>query len=270
MIPTSRLGVKVVRSTQRYRETGGNKSMQRRDILKTVGGIGAASAVGGAGLVAMSGVGVAADTELEGPDEAVTATTDDGEIQYVAYGGRLRFEWDGLDEDAQYGGYGVRFRLYNNGSWESWVNLGEQSGELGGSWGGDNDYTQATGTDGVFQFKYGSPHGQRDYAIAYNDDVANNPGDYDDILPVDGDPSTEALDSAVSVDKFYADEDGGDDRTVVEVEKTCTVYDGDPNDGGSKLVEDSDRARFEVIIDNRPAEGTTGGEVEGAVGADES
>lgn len=245
--------------------------MQRRQLLKGASATGAAVATGGFGLFALSGGAAAADTTLEGPSEAVTATTDDGEIQYVAYGGRLRFEWDGLDEDAMWGGYGVRFRLYNNDSWEAWVDLGEQYGELGANWGGDNDYTDDTGTDGVFQFKYGSPYGQRDYAIAYNDDVANNSADYDDeIIPVDGDSDTSGLQSPVSVDKFYAETDGDDDRTVVEIEKRCMVFDGDPENGGAQLIEDTDSAQFEVIITNREATGDTGGEIEGTVGADES
>lgn len=230
-----------------------NIELDRRTVLGTVGGL----AVAGSGLAALTGSAAAGDTELEGPDETLTATTDDGEIKFVAYGGRLRFTWDGLDSEATHGEYTVETRVRKyGGDFGAWREHGTSSGELGANWGGDNDYTQDTGTDGVFQFKYGSPYGQNDYAIAY-----------DAKSDLDG---QHAVPNNYSTDVFEAATDGGKKSTQIEIRKTCRVYNGDPTDGGTLLVADSDSARMLVTVENRPATGETGGEIEGTIGADES
>lgn len=259
--------------------------MERRDVLKTAGGIGLGTAAGGLGMLALTGSATAADANLEGFDpDAVT--TDDGEITYVSYGGRLYFEWDGLDTEATHGSVEVLSRAQrNDGSWTAWANHGMVSGPLGddpnadghdgdgvfdetegnssGSWGGENDSNSGTGTEGFFQFKFGEPHGQRDYAIAY---------DSESDLDTDGDGNNDAIpvENPHSTDRFEANEDGGQNRTKVDIQKVCAVYDGDPTDGGTKLIEDGDAARFEVVVNNREATATTGGEIYGGVEADES
>lgn len=237
--------------------------MERRDVLKTVGGIGVGTAAGGLGVLALTGSATAADANLEGFDpDAVT--TDDGEITYVSYGGRLIFSWDGLDAEATYGGYEVYSRVQrNDGSWTSWVTHGSDTGPLDGSWGGGNDDTDQTGTEGFFEFKFGEPYNQRDYAIAYD---SESDLDTDD----DGTNDAHPVQNPYGTGRFSADEDGGQNRTKVDIRKVCAVYDGDPNDGGTKLIEDGDAARFEVVVNNREATATTGGEVEANVEADES
>lgn len=250
-----------------------NANIGRRKVLGTIGGL----AVAGSGLAALSGSAAAGDASLEGPDETITATTDDGEIKYVAYGGRLRFEWDGLDTEATHGEYEVQTRIRDyGGEFTSWRSHGSGSGPLGddpdaeghdgdgvfegdeansaNSWGGENDRNTGTGTDGWFEFRYGSPYGQKDYALAYD-------ADYEDIIPVN---------NPWDISDFEAATDGGTQSTQVEIRKICRVYDGDPNDGGSVLVSDKDSARMLVEVNNRPATGETGGEISGTIGADES
>lgn len=253
-----------------------NIELDRRTVLGTVGGL----AVAGSGLAALTGSAAAGDTELEGPDETITATTDDGEIKFVAYGGRLRFEWDGLDTEATHAEYLVESRVRDyGGQFTDWRFHGKGSGQLGdfegegnhdgdgvfeegeentaSSWGGDNDSNSGPGTDGWFQFKYGSPYGQDDYAIAYDD--AN---DLSGASPVK---------NPWSANRFEQATDGGSQSTQVEIRKTCRVYDGDPaDDGSSVLVADADTARMLVEVNNRPATGETGGEISGTIGADES
>ena len=51
---------------------------------------------------------------------------------------------------------------------------------------------------------------------------------------------------------------------------TCRVYDGEPGNGGMMLIEATDKAKFTVTVNNRQATATTGGEIQGEVGADES
>jgi hypothetical protein len=198
-----------------------------------------------------TGGAAAADTNLEATDPSAV-TTDDGEIEYVAFGGRLRFEWDGLDENATYGRYKTETRVNTGDGWSSWRSHGSDYGELGASWGGSNDYTDDTGTDGYFQFKYGSPYNQQDYAIAGSGGNTS--------------PAKNKYDTSV----FEADTDGGKQETKVQFRKTCQVWNGEPGNGGTKLIEASDTATFTVTVNNRAATATTGGEIEGTIGADES
>lgn len=259
--------------------------MQRRQVLKGATAAGATAATGGLGLFALTGGGAASDTQLEGVQDA-SATTDDGTVEYVAYGGRLIFTWDGLDTEATYGGYEVESRVQrDDGSWTSWANHGSGSGPLGdeegaanhdgdgefeegeentaNSWGGSNDSNSGTGTDGYFQFKFGSPYGEKDYAIAY---------DSDSNLDMDGDGENDVIlvNNEWATSRFNENTDGETRSTPVQIRKTCRVYDGDPNNGGTVLIEDADAAQFTVTVENRQATGTTGGEIEGTVGADES
>jgi outer membrane lipoprotein SlyB len=222
-------------------------SIDRRTTLKGVGALGAA-AVGG---FAFTGNAVASDTTLEASDPSAV-TTDDGEIKYVAYGGRLRFEWDGLDSSATYGRYEAESRVDTGSGYSSWRSHGSANGELGANWGGDNDYTEETGTDGMFQFKFGSPYGQKSYAIAGSGSAVQDAG------------------NKYETDVFEAESDGGTQETTVQLRKTCQVWNGEPGNGGTKLIGASDTATFTVTVSNREATATTGGEIEGEVGADES
>lgn len=96
----------------------GHDGVERRTVIKGAGATGVVGAVGGFGLLSM-GSAVAGDTELEGVGGTVEFETDDGEIYWVGYGGRLRYTWDGLDADAEYGEYEVRARVHNRntGNW---------------------------------------------------------------------------------------------------------------------------------------------------------
>jgi len=229
--------------------------MQRRSLLKTVGGIGAASAAGGLGVFVMMGNAAAADAELEGisPD---AVTTDDGKVQYVSFGGRLRFEWDGLDSEATYGYYKTETRIWLGDGWSDWRSHGSKFGQLGADWGGGNDYTEETGTEGMFQFKFGEEYGQQDYAIA---------GTGEDVIDSD-----DGVQNPYDTSYFEADTDGGKEETGVQFRMTCAVYDGNPGNGGSRIVDDSGIADITVVVNNREASATTGGEINGNVGADES
>lgn len=250
--------------------------MERRQLLKGLGGVAGAATVGG---IAFSGSAAASDATLEGPDKAITATTDGGDIQYVAYGGRLRFTWDGLDTEATHGEYIVESRIRDTGgSFTGWRHHGAGSGPLGdeegekshdgdgtfeegeknsgGSWGGPNDSNSGPGSDGFYQFKFGSPYDQPNYAVAYEGDAP------DGTLGVKNPWSPTAFEEAT---------DGDTRSKEIEIRKTCRVYDGDPSNSDSKvLVHDSDSAVMTVEVTNRKATGTAGGELSGTVGADES
>lgn len=232
--------------------------LDRRSVLTGIGGL----AVGGAGLAAFSGSATAAKTNLEATDPSAV-TTDDGEIKYVAFGGLLRFQWDGLDTEAQYGWYRTETRVNTGSGWSNWRSHGSADGPLGddsgayeegetGGWGGENDSNSGPGTEGYFQFKYGDENGNQDYAIAGSgSDLRDAANKYDTSV-------------------FEAESDGGEQETKVQFRKTCRVYDGEPGNGGSLIIGASDTAMFTVTVNNRQATATTGGWVNGEVGADES
>lgn len=70
--------------------------MERRTLLKTVGGIGAASATGGVGLAALSGSAMAASSDLS-ISNAGTVSTDDGDLSEVIVQLDHTVDWDGFD-----------------------------------------------------------------------------------------------------------------------------------------------------------------------------
>lgn len=71
--------------------------MNRRNLLKTVGGIGAAGAIGGPGLLALSGGAAASDISIvsTNPD---TLQNDQGDLTRVTVDPELEFHWSGFDE----------------------------------------------------------------------------------------------------------------------------------------------------------------------------
>lgn len=256
--------------------------MQRRDILKTAGGIGAATTAGGLGLLAMTG-GAAAQIEDPAP---ISAETNDGEIEYVAFGGLFHFSWDGLDSTAQYGSYTVETRVMrDDGTWTAWANHGADSGPLGddtedtashdgdgefeegekntsATWGGDNDSNSGPTKDGYFQFKFGEPYGQKDYAIAYDD-----PQELD--TDGDGDDEAHPVNNPWSTSRFNETDDGSKRKTQVEIRMTGRVYDADPNEGGTELISENAKAKMVVTIGNEQETADASGDLEGSVGTSE-
>lgn len=262
-------------------------TVNRRTVLEGFGAVGGTALAGGSILAAFASTAVAGHTTIS--DASTKAiTTDDGKIWFVAQGGRLRYEWDGLNQEAQFGEYEVRARVHDGTTWTAWRDFGSDTGPLGdeadagthdgdgvfeegeentpNSWGGDNDSNSGTGTDGFFQFKFGALFGQKSYAIAYNDDVAADPDSYgaNGLILV---PYPPAFDLAL----FEAGADGETQEATAEFEYTCRVYDGDPNDGGVPIgVPDSARGRMPVEVTNRPAEGHTSGGLDTELGGDTS
>lgn len=238
---------------------------KRRSVLKTLGTVGGGAAVGGAGIWAFTGSAAAeSETTIE-PAAVQELSSDDGSLRFVAVGGKLRFDWDGLDTNPTHGAYASRVRLaasrFDGGS-TGWVNLGEQSGELGGSWGGDNDYTQDAEKEGHFTFRFGHEFGQRDYALTYTDDVTEDDGPTG--LHLIDDPSQDGSQPPIDPSLFTATEDGGSTYTILQIEYTCRVYDGDPTNGGTVLVEDGDVGEVPVDLKNEEATGDTSGQLDGS------
>lgn len=247
--------------------------MQRRNLLRAAGGIGAAGAVGIGGTFFLTGGAAAqSDADLIGA-EGDAIWTSDGGIEYVAYGGLVRFEWEYLDTEATHGEIETESTVQGG---DGFKNHGAVSGPLGDgsggsfdegegntsdSWGGENDSNSGTGQEGFFQFKFGHPFGEPSYAIAYEDDgyePRDQPFEYGNAFATMNpwDPSL-----------FEANTEGGQNTTTVTVRQICRVYDQDP-EGAEPLVEDVGEAAFDIVVGNREGEGTTSGEFEGQVGGE--
>lgn len=256
--------------------------MTRRNVLKASGAAASALAIGGAGVALTGNAAATSTATLDGPNSAVTAESDDGQILYVAYGGLLRFDWEGLDTEATYGKYKTETRVKDaDGNVVSgWKVHGTGSGQLGddgsvsghdgdgvfeegegnssNSWGGDNDSNSGSGTTGFWQFKFGSPWGQRDYAIAYDAES-------------DVDSNAIAVNKPHAASLFEDDTEGdGPVATEVEIRKTCQVWNGDPTGTGTMLIEDIGTATMPVEVTNQASSGTTSGSLEGTVATDGS
>lgn len=114
--------------------------MQRRDVLKTAGGIGAATVATGTGLAAFSG---AAAAKNQGQGEGVTkftefnpdteVATDQGTIESLSVSDDLGVRYKGLDDDlvAVVLNYGV-LDPGASGPSEGYVNLTPFDGNVGG------------------------------------------------------------------------------------------------------------------------------------------
>lgn len=70
--------------------------MERRDLLKTVGGIGLAAAAGGAGLVVNSQLGAAANVQVQTNDTQIA--NDRGDLSLVTVDPELEISWANFDE----------------------------------------------------------------------------------------------------------------------------------------------------------------------------
>lgn len=252
--------------------------MGRRSVLKMTGVAAGGAVAGGAGLLAFTGGAAAGHTTLQ--NAAVQAVaTDDGKIEYVAFGGTLRYEWDGLDKEATHGEYVTEARVLDGDGQQisGWQTLGSDKGELGANWGGDNDPDSGPGTEGYFTFRYGHKHGQPDYAVAYTQAVADSESDDGDndavttdygpngLFLVDADPNSSGYQSPFDTSLFNVSTDGATERTNLEVKHTCRVYDSEGNVIG---VPDEASGVVPVDVTNEPAEGHTSGDMDGSAGGD--
>lgn len=134
--------------------------MERRSLLKTIGGIGTASVLGvGASVTAFSGGAVAASSSLNIGNAGVT--NDDGDVTQVAVTIGHTAQWDGFDipvDAAAYrdvikkvngdGSIAASHVLYDNT--DSPVLLSNWSSDGSGSdgWGGPDEHTSGPGTSG--------------------------------------------------------------------------------------------------------------------------
>lgn len=231
--------------------------MNRRALLKGLGGIGAVS-VGGAALVfSGSQSAVAANFTISNPS---TAVSDDGTVNYVRLQASQRVEWDGFDSDVHYARYidWVTTRPNDQNttdkindtisdSLDSWSGQGDSNG-----WGGDDEYTSGIG-------KAGFVHAGIDWNII---------GDPNATDPAEGGPRSIET-PADRLDLLAVDTDGDSKDSKVVFEKEVRLLDVNKNElAGPNGPYDAaiSTDSFVVSVENQAA--TAGGSGSGTASVD--
>lgn len=222
--------------------------MERRDILKTAGGIGAVSATGGAALLAMTG-GAAATAEQNFGD--ATVTSDDGTVEYVAIYGDSRVDWEGFDTEASQFSILIEGRVAGETQWVELQDTGAVS--LSNDWGNYDEDHSGPGTSGYIESGIGlDEDGTHDPAIDWHV-VGSDPDGY-------GLPENSIDPSALTVEN-----DGGTYTYTVQIKSTYTWYDS----GGNEIFDEDFIGSVEVTVNNKEAnaEASDGDGEDGATAA---
>lgn len=223
--------------------------MERRNLLKTVGGIGATATIGGLGLLAAAGGASATG----GADyEPVTVTSDDGTVDYVAIYGDSVVEWDGFESTAVEAQIVTEASVSGQSDWTLLYDTGrfDLSND---DWGGANEELSGPGTSGTIETAIGlDSDGNYDESTAWTivGDGLNGYG-----LPQN------SIDSSL----LEADGDGDTANFTVTVRATYTWYDSD----GNELLSESFTSDVPVTVNNeeRTTSGASGDGESGAVGS---
>lgn len=231
--------------------------MERRSLLKTIGGIGTTAAVGGAGLVATSGGALAATSSLSITGSSVT--NDDGDLTEVIVSLDHEATWDGFDEPVDAVEYrDVIKRLDGSGSVVASHVLRDEldtpvplSDIADGSWGGSDENATGPGTEGkvVAGIQWSVLHDEPSNATYIPPGPSGSVGDVQNFgMDNDEDDSTKSyiLEFTKTV-QFYAQDSNG----------SYTGTDGNTyrlmgNDDGT-LSKTVSEGTFGVDVTNEPA-----------------
>lgn len=221
--------------------------MERRNLLKAVGGIAATASAGGVGVLAMSG-GASATSSADYGD--VTITSDDGTVEYVAIYGKSEVNWDGFDSTATQFSIDIDARAVGSGA--GWIDLNETGAVSldNDEWGNYDESLSGPGTSGSIKTGIGlDENGDYDSSIAWTV-VGDGLNDYG--LPKNSiDPSL-----------LEADSDGETQSFTVEIRSTYTWYDS----GGNVIFEKTFTSPINVEVNNEPSSASGSSSSTGAVG----
>lgn len=237
-------------------------TLDRRNVLKALGGVAGVGVVGGVGLSALAGPAAANSFTID----PTSVTTNDGELAYVAVdvGGNL--VWSGFDVPAERLRFVSKVAVPDEGlgpkvlndsvsdTFDNWSGDGDSNG-----WGGDGEYVESLSDPGGGAGRQGEVVTDAQWVII--SDGTQDPAGYRTTFTEGSPPDW--------TDTFDAPDDDGDGQVntkVTTVEKTSEVYFLDAN--GNELTEIpsdlqpiSDTAAFDVTVNNEPADtsGTTDG-----------
>lgn len=241
--------------------------MERRNLLKAVGGIAATASAGGVGVLAMSG-GAAAQSSFSIDDSSVTL--DDGDVSKIGVELDHTVTWDGFDVPVEAASYTDTIELRDgNGSTLHSATIFDNSnnpvllenwstdGSGGDGWGGPGEHTSGPGTQG-------GVNANIDWTVLSDDPNADggteSPGDINAFgieNTTDGSEQDFILRYTKTVTLFTTEQNGG---TAVSAADGTTVYQLGVDDGTVGEVVGQDT--FTVTVGNEEAttsSGTTSG-----------
>jgi len=229
--------------------TSGN-SLRRRGVLKTLGGIGAGIAAGGAGLlVASTGGARAVGSQDLG---SASVTSDDGTVQYVAIYGDSVVEWDGFDAEATQFSIDIDARVDGVTSFKNLHSTGKVD-LSNSSWGNHDESLSGPGTSGTIKTGIGLGTGGKHNPETDWHIVGTDPDGYG--LPTNS-ISASALENT----------DGGTTKTfTITIRSTYRWYDS----SGGQIFQKTFTSTVDVDVTNEPATatGSSGDGEDGATAA---
>jgi hypothetical protein len=218
-------------------------TMERRQLLKGIGGIGTLAAVGGASFL-LSGSAAATGGMDFG---SASLSSDDGTVDHVAIFGDGRVEWDGFETEAksfniitEIGGDRLNNRVQ--------INESGPHDLTASSWGGSNETFSGAGTSGYIESDIGYGSGEN-----------RNENSYWIIVAPKGDPSQAnhpASDyglpmSAVEAAKYEVGTDGKTNNYNIKVHTTYQWFD-DTTGSGNLIFEKTFTSNITLTVTNEP------------------
>lgn len=222
-----------------------NRKLDRRSVLKGLGGTAATAAVGATALVSMTG-GASATGSFDYGD--ATVKSDDGTVEYVAIYGDSVVKWDGFDTPAKY--FDIDIDLVVEQDWDGQTAAEADLHETGrvdldnDDWGNYDESLSGSGTSGDIKSGIGlDENGKHDSTIDWH---VIGDGSHDDgygLPPVDDrvDPS--------------AVENGHDGETrgfTLTIKSTYTWYDANEN----SIFSETFPATVDLAVNNEPKSGS--------------
>lgn len=233
--------------------------MERRSVLKGAAGV---AGILGAGGVALQMTGSARATG-GGSYGSVSATTDDGEINYIAIYGQSKVTWDGFDTPATHFGIVNEARIENpNGStvtnYQQINTTGKVALSQGSSWGGDGESLSGEGTSGTVESDVGYDNNGDKDSTQYWEVVAPN-GDASD--------TNEGLNSyalpanPIQASQFPQVSDGSSQDYVLRLKATYTWYNENSDGSYDTVFSETFESTVDVTVKNQEeqASGTSSG-----------
>lgn len=234
---------------------GSRTTMNRRQILKGIGGGLTAATVGGASYFALSGS--AAAFAQGGVIGSTSVTSDDGSVEYVAVHGDTVVNWLGFDTPAQYFDIDIELEVVQDWDGQSRTSKQIHSTDLidldDDSWGNHDESLSGSGTRGTIETGIGlDEQGGHDPTIDWHV-VGTDPDGYG--LPSDPVPAS----------RLDVDQDGRQRTFNLILRSTYTWYDSSQN----AIFEETFESTVTVDVTNIEAQasGSDGPGDDGATGA---
>jgi|GEM_PF-1407915 len=238
--------------------------MERRSVLKTIGGIGITGAIG-LGATAFSGGAAASSSSLNIKGTALS--NDDGDVTQVSVSVDHTASWDGFDEAVDAvayrdvikqingdGSVGATHVLYDITDAPVLLDNWSSDGSGSDGWGGPGEHTSGPGTNG-------DVNATIDWTVLAEDPSSaaqsvETPGDIDDFGLDNGDDGTDKTVKLRYVKQvsFYAEDSGGS-YTSDDGSTTLALMGGD--DGTRRRT--TSEGDFTVTVTNEGATTSSGG-----------